>query len=74
VVSTATGCEGIDCEHERHLLIASRDEFPAAIDRMLSAPQQAQAMAENGRRLVEQKYDWGAQGSRACKAIESVLT
>lgn len=73
VISTATGCEGIECEHGKHLWITERDKFADAIDYLVENPEMALRLAQQGRRLVEQQYDWGALGQRACGAIQSVL-
>jgi len=73
VVSTATGCEGIACEHGKHLWIAEREDFSEAIDHLVAHPELAMSLATHGRALVENQYDWSALGRYACKAIESVL-
>ena len=73
VISTATGCEGIACEHGKHLWIAERKDFSAAIDYLVTHPELATSLATHGRALVENQYDWSALGRYACKAIESVL-
>jgi len=59
VVTTSTGAEGIDVRNEEHLLIADEPEaFAAAVARLLNDPALRRQLADNGRRLVEQKYDW----------------
>jgi polysaccharide biosynthesis protein PslH len=58
VVSTPIGCEGIDCEAEKHLLVTDRSNFANAITQVLTQPDRLWKFAENGRALVEAKYDW----------------
>ena len=59
VVTTTAGVEGIEAIHGEHLLIADEPtEFAAAVARVLNDHALAQRLAENGRRLVVDKYDW----------------
>jgi glycosyltransferase involved in cell wall biosynthesis len=61
VVSTTIGAEGISYKDGDNILIAdSADDFAAAIGRILHDPDLAQRLRENGRRWVEQHYDWQA--------------
>ena len=57
VVSTRVGCEGIDAQPGKDLLVAdSPIDFAQATVRVLSEPDLARELARNGRRLVERKY------------------
>jgi glycosyltransferase involved in cell wall biosynthesis len=59
VVSTTIGCEGIDVEPGRDLLVADgAADFAAAALRLLDEPELAAALGRNGRRLIEQRYDY----------------
>jgi len=59
VVTTTTGVEGIDAEPGEHLLIADAPEqFAAQVVRLLNDGALRQRLAFNGRRLIEDKYDW----------------
>jgi polysaccharide biosynthesis protein PslH len=59
MVSTSLGCEGIDVEHDRHLLIADDAEsFAASVLGLLENPARARALASAGRDLVEASYRW----------------
>ena len=73
VVSTTVGCEGIDCEHGRHLWVAERDRFAEALLEAISAPGLATEFAERGRWLAKEKYDWPVIGHSACKAVLSAV-
>jgi glycosyltransferase involved in cell wall biosynthesis len=59
IVSTSVGVEGIDAQHDVHLLVAdSPADFAAAVARLLREPETARRLALAGRALVERRYDW----------------
>jgi polysaccharide biosynthesis protein PslH len=59
VVSTTVGCEGINCHHERELLIAdSAEQFSAAVVRALGEKDLGLRLTRNARELVEKTYKW----------------
>lgn len=63
VVSTRVGAEGLDVVDGRHLLLAdSPEEFAAAVGRLLIDPGMRAELAQRGRHLVEQRYDWPMLG------------
>jgi glycosyltransferase involved in cell wall biosynthesis len=59
VVTTGIGCEGIEVEDGRHVLIADGpSDFARATTRVLQDPELAAGLARNGRTLVENQYDY----------------
>jgi len=59
VVSTSIGCEGIEVERDRNILIADDPlEFADSIVAVLENETLHRSLSLNGRRLVEEKYDW----------------
>jgi polysaccharide biosynthesis protein PslH len=59
IVSTAIGAEGIDIRDGENILIADTpDTFSAAVLRATSETNLNQQLRHNGRRWVEEKYDW----------------
>ncbi len=65
VVSTSVGCEGIEARPGEDVLIAdSAQDFATAVTRLLADPALAEKLRCNGRRLVEDKYDWRAIAAR----------
>lgn len=59
MVSTSIGCEGIDVEDEKHLLIRDdADSFAKAVLRLLDTPAAGTDLAQSGYELVVQKYRW----------------
>ena len=60
VVSTPTGIEGIPVQHLRHAWIAADPVgFAAGINRLLSEPELAQSLGEEGHRLVAERFSNG---------------
>jgi glycosyltransferase involved in cell wall biosynthesis len=65
VVSTRVGAEGLCLEPERHLTVVEGvEEMAGALVRCLSQPQEMQAQAERGRRVVIERYDWDRLADR----------
>ncbi len=59
VISTTVGCEGINVEHNRNLLIADTPvDFCNGIVQLFNDENFYQRLSEAGRRLVETEYDW----------------
>ena len=59
VVTTGKGCEGIEVESGKEMLIAdAAEDFAAALLRILETPELGSAMAENARQLVLERYTW----------------
>lgn len=59
IVSTTIGAEGIAVQNGVDILIAdTAADFADAVIRVLQSPELQQALAENGRRTVVQKYNW----------------
>jgi glycosyltransferase involved in cell wall biosynthesis len=59
VVSTGIGAEGITVRDGENILIADEAEsFGQAVRRVLGDSQLADHLRHNGRRWIEQKYDW----------------
>lgn len=59
VVSTSIGAEGIAIRDGENILIAdSAPEFAQAVSCVLGEPALAHTLRKNGRRWVEEQYDW----------------
>lgn len=64
IVSTSIGCEGIAVTPNTDILVEDTPEaFARAVLSLLDAPAEARRLGDNGRRLVEQRYDWRALGT-----------
>jgi len=71
VVTTTVGCEGIRAEHFKHLLIAdSPEEFARATNLLLQDRGQAALLAQNGRKLVESRYDY----RKTMESLDGILS
>jgi glycosyltransferase involved in cell wall biosynthesis len=65
VVSTSIGCEGLNVEHEKHLLVADRpDDFAAAVVRLLADSDLCATLGRNGRAHVQEQYGWNSVASK----------
>lgn len=65
VVSTVLGAEGLVAEDEKNILIAESDsEFAKKIIRVIRDKHLSKHLADNGRTLVEEKYDWDKIGNK----------
>jgi glycosyltransferase involved in cell wall biosynthesis len=60
VVSTSTGCQGLELIDGRDLLIADNEtDFSRRVTELLRDAERAQILAASARTLVEEKYGWG---------------
>jgi glycosyltransferase involved in cell wall biosynthesis len=65
VVSTRLGAEGLDVTDGLNIILAeSPQETMAAVDGFFKSPERWHAMAEAGRALVRDQYDWSTLGER----------
>lgn len=65
VVSTSLGCEGLAVTPGTHLEVAdSPDAFAELTARLLRDPARRAHLAANGRKLVEERYNWGIIGKQ----------
>jgi len=59
VVTTSKGCEGIEVINGVHLLVADTpSEFASAVQRVIEDDNLRNSMAQNARKLVEERYSW----------------
>jgi sugar transferase (PEP-CTERM/EpsH1 system associated) len=69
VVSTTLGAEGLDVVHGANVLLADTPvDFASAVDSVLASPTLARRLADAGRRLVVERYDW----QRCLAALDDV--
>lgn len=70
VVSTSVGCEGLEVEDGKHLLIADNAcHMQEAVLMLLHQPGIGDSLAVHARRLVEAKYDWSVIAGRMLDTI-----
>ena len=68
VISTPIGIRGIEAKAREHFLLANNSsEFARAIKWCIENKEAAEALAQKGRKLVQQKYD-------NAKVIGNVIT
>jgi len=69
IVSTRLGMEGLDAEPgEDYLLAEAAAEWVPALRRLIGDPTLRTRLAQNGRALVERRYDWSALRAQASAA------
>lgn len=72
IVSTAMGVEGIRCRPGENILLADEPEaFADAVVHLLREPELRERLRSNGRRWVEQEYDWRKVYSRVDPIYET---
>ena len=64
VVSTRVGAEGLDLVAGRDLVVAEVADMAEALLECLRQPARATTMAEHGRALVRERYDWDVLAGR----------
>jgi len=73
-VSTSVGCEGLRVEHGRHVWVADGpSEFAEGVERLLTDAVLRKRLAEAGRKLVVEEYDWKQLGAKLADLYEEVL-
>jgi sugar transferase (PEP-CTERM/EpsH1 system associated) len=73
VVSTSIGCEGLEVEPGRHLLVADQPEtFAQAVVGLLRDAEKRRELGRAGRSLVEAEYSWEYCGSRFLRVFERI--
>ncbi len=74
VITTTKGAEGLDVTPKAEILIADDPaQFAAQTVRLLRDPDLRRRLVENGRRLVEEKYNWRVIGEKFNHLVESVV-
>lgn len=72
VVATAQAAEGLEFEAGRHALIEDDPAlFAGAVVRVLHEPALREGLSGEGRRLVEERYDWRLLGDRLEEVLRS---
>jgi len=73
-VSTRLGAEGIDLEHDVHILLAdSGPEMVAAVDRVASSDETRARLSLAARALVSRVYDWSIIGEQLYGLHENLV-
>jgi glycosyltransferase involved in cell wall biosynthesis len=74
VVSTSKGAEGLDLIPGKEILIADDPEdFAEQVLQLLSNPELREELSQNGRRAVEERYDWNMVSNSLERLIEMVV-
>jgi glycosyltransferase involved in cell wall biosynthesis len=75
IVSTSIGCEGLDVEHGREIVVADAPQaFADEVLRLLADPGCAHELGAAGRQLVLDQYDWTAVGKGLARAYDDTVS
>jgi glycosyltransferase involved in cell wall biosynthesis len=73
VVSTPLGCEGLGLVHERDVVVGDGPaELAAAVDRLLADDELCLRLSREGRKTVEERYDWRRLGEELERVVAAV--
>jgi len=73
VITTTQGARGYGLIDVEQVLICPVEDFPRKIVQLLNDRTLAERLAFCGRRLVEERYDWGRIGADVATALWSLL-
>jgi sugar transferase (PEP-CTERM/EpsH1 system associated) len=74
IVSTSIGCEGLEIEHGRNIVVADTPQaFADEVLALLGEPARAAAIGQAGRERVLERYDWSAVGRGLALAYEATV-
>jgi glycosyltransferase involved in cell wall biosynthesis len=74
VVATSKGIEGIEAQHGKHALVADDPaQFAQHVVRLMGGPSLRARLAQNARRLVEERYGWDEIGARLNAFCEQLV-
>jgi glycosyltransferase involved in cell wall biosynthesis len=72
IVTTTIGLEGIDAKNDEEVLVSDTpDDFAAAVIRLMGDADLQTRLAQNGRRLAEETYDWRVVLKKLDQVIKS---
>ena len=57
-ITTPVGARGLEMVSNKHVIIANTGNFPNAIIDLLKDKEKQKELSKNGRKLVEEKYNW----------------
>lgn len=74
IVSTSMGAEGLDAQHEHHVLLADEPvDFAQQVTRVLDDPELAERLGEAARDLAVERYGWSGAVKTLERFYESLL-
>lgn len=73
IVTTPVGARGLAIENDRQAIICGIDEFPIKIRQVLDDISLYARLSTEGKRLVEEKYDWKKIADKMASDLEGIL-
>jgi len=74
MLSTPLGARGLDLVNEKHALIATREAFPSALQKMTKSPDLRKNLAESGTEHAIHRFSWDAIADRTAKRIQDYIS
>lgn len=75
IVSTSIGCGGVEVEADKNIIIEDQPEkFAKAVIALLKDKEKRQWLGINGRRLIQEQYDWKSRSQNLEEIFIDVLT
>jgi glycosyltransferase involved in cell wall biosynthesis len=73
VIATSKGAEGLDAQHDRHLLVADRaDEMVQLIVKILQDGALCRRLTVQARQLIQDHYNWNVIMPRVLDLVDQV--
>ncbi|WP_410509096.1 glycosyltransferase [Methanosarcina hadiensis] len=70
VISTPAGARGLDLKNYENAIICEIPEFPAKIKQIFNDSELHAKISRNGRRTIEERFDWKKIASEMVKVLE----
>ena len=72
-ITTPFGIRGIDVESNKHVMVKDIEDFSEGILELLSDEDLQKKLSINGRKLVEEKYDWKKISKEELKILNQIV-
>lgn len=69
-ITTPIGARGLDVENWKHLIIVERYRFFETLENISENPELCEHIGKNAKKLIKNKYDWGAISQKVLKSIK----
>jgi glycosyltransferase involved in cell wall biosynthesis len=73
VVTTPVGARGLAVEDHKDVMICAIQDFPSKISELLTDKSLCERLSLNGRRLVEEQYDWRKIAQTMAEDLEELV-
>ena len=71
IITTKVGARGLELKNGSDVIIADIENFLTCIEELLENKAKQKKLRNNGRKLVEKKYDWSVIGKQQRKILNN---